>query len=352
MGAVSSEISEEIDFYPPATLFGSLFGAADRPRIGSGPLESGAAISYNPLEVKNMRKIAATVMMCLWTATLVFAQSTARLSEMRTSRSVDPKLQSPIGVTETFGPEAKPIYLSVKLSDAPQGTQVKIVAYYLQNGTLQQIAAQNFPDVYGTGYLSSRINPPSTGWFLGKYKAVFYLNGQEQGSIWFSVVSDKAGPGPVEYRTFTSRANGFSIQYPAKWVEGVKGSSNVACMFLATPDNSPVASLNVQVVPISGGDDSRSREAVNLVAQQLIDQITGVLKGRIRKDTWTTAEANTGRELDSEYTYQGANIRQRQFLTYHAGKVFVLILTADQEVYNAYVGHYSNAAKTLKFQAK
>ena len=165
---------------------------------------------------------------------------------------------------------------------------------------------------------SSRINPPATGWFLGKYKAVFYLNGKEQGSIWFSVVSEKAVPGPAEYRTFTSRANGFSIQYPARWVEGVKGSANVACMFLATPDNSPVASLNVQIVPISGGNDSRSRDAVNLVAQQLIDQITGVLKGRIRKDTWTTAEANTGRELDSEYAYQGANIRQRQFLTYHA----------------------------------
>ena len=114
-----------------------------------------------------MRKISAMAMMCLWTAGLAMAQSTAKLSEMRTSRGVDPKLQSPIDVTETFGPEARPIYLSVKLSDAPQGTQVKIVAYYLPNGTPQQIAVQNFPDIYGTGYLSSRITRPRRAGSLG-----------------------------------------------------------------------------------------------------------------------------------------------------------------------------------------
>jgi hypothetical protein len=297
-----------------------------------------------------MRKIAAMVMICLWTAVLPTAESTARLSEMRTSRGVDPKLQSPVGVSETFGPEAEPIYLTVKLSDAPPGTQVKIAAYYLQNGKPLQIAVQDFPDINGTGYLSLRLTSPAKGWFIGSYKAVFHLNGREHGSIGFAVVSDTTAP--PAYRTFTSREHGFSVQYPAGWVEGEKGAPSVACMFLANPDNSPVASLNVQTVPITGGDDSHAKEAVNLVAQQLIDQITGSLKGRIRGDTWTTAGVLSGRELDSEYTYQGAKIRQRQFLTYHADKVYVLVLTADQGVYGSYAGHYLNAAKTLKFLAK
>ena len=126
----------------------------------------------------------------------------------------------------------------------------------------------------------------------------------------------------------------------------------MVCMFLANADNSPVSSLNVQVVPVTGAGDSLSKEAINLVAQQLIDQITGVLKGRLRNDTWTTAGILTGRELDSEYAYEGAKIRQRQFLTYRANKVFVLILTADERVYGSVAGHYLNAAKTLQFYAK
>jgi len=300
-----------------------------------------------------MKKFAAAAMICLLAAALVSAQSAAGLSEMRASRGVDPKLQSPVGVSETFGPEAKPIYLTVKLADAPQGTQVKITAYFLQDGQLQQIAVREFPDVYGTGYLSLKITPPASGWFIGRYKAVFQLNRKDLGSIGFTVAAAKAAapPSPA-YRTFSSPDHGFSMQYPAGWVAGEKGTANVACMFLANADNTPVSSLNVQVVPVTGAGDSKSKEAINLVAQQLIDQITGSLKGRIRNDTWTTAGKLTGRELDSGYAYAGATIRQRQFLTYRANKVFILILTADERVYGSVVPHYLNAAKTLQFYAK
>ena len=301
----------------------------------------------------SMRKIAAAVMICLWAAALAPAESTARLSEMRAARGVDPKLQSPVGVSETFGPEAKPIYLTVKLSDAPSGTQVKIIAYFLKDGQPQQIAVKEFPDVYGTGYLSLKITPPASGWFIGRYKVVFHLNRKEQGAIGFAVSPAKAAAPPAPaYRTFSSPDYGFSIQYPAGWVEGEKGKASVICMFLANAKNSPVSSLNVQVVSVTGAGDSSNKEAINLVAQQLIDQITGVLKGRIRNDTWTTAGSLTGRELDSEYAYEGAGIRQRQFLTYQANKVFILIMTADERVYGSVVGHYLNAAKTLQFYAK
>ncbi len=300
-----------------------------------------------------MRKIATVIMICLLTAALASAAGAARLSEMRAARGVDPQLQSPVGASDTFGPEAKPIYLTVKLSDAPSGTQVKITAYFLKDGQPQQIAVQEFPDVYGTGYLSFKITPPASGWFIGRYKAVFQLNRKDQGSIVFTVAAPKAAAPPSSaYRTFSSPEYGFSIQYPAGWVEGEKGKASVACMFLANADNSPVSSLNVQVVPVTGAGDSKSKEAINLVAQQLIDQITGALKGRLRNDTWTTAGSLLGRELDSEYAYQGANIRQRQFLTYRANKVFILILTADARVYGSVAPHYLNAAKTLQFYAK
>ena len=298
-----------------------------------------------------MKKFAVVVCLFLLTAALGLAQSTTRITEMRTSRNVDPKLQSPIDVSETFLPEALPIFISGKLLDAPVGTQVKIVVYYLQNGE-QQIAVHEFPDISGTGYFSFRLNPPASGWFLGKFKAAFYLNGKEQGSIGFAVVPAKATPGHPEYRTFSSREHGFSIQYPAGWVEGQRTSSSVACMFLANAANSPVASLNVQVVPVTLANPSQFKEAINLVAQQLIDQITKNFQGRVRKDSWATADGKEGRELDSEYPYRGTSIRQRQFLTYYSGTVFVVIYTSDEKVYDSYVGHYLKAIKSLSFSGK
>ena len=296
-----------------------------------------------------MRKIVVLAVIGSWLAALLLVGSTAQLSQMRASRDVDPRQQSPVGISETYSPNDKAIYLTVKLSDAPPGTQVRIAAYYLQGSKPLEVAVQEFPDIYGTGYLSLKITPPTTGWLIGRYKAIFQLNRQERGSVGFIVAADKADP---VYRMFTSLGQGFSVQYPAGWVEGERGTGSVACMFLANPDNSPVSSLNVQVIPITGGDDSQAQEAVNLVAQQLIDQIKGFPNSRIHGDMWTMVGAISGRELDSEYVYQNAKIRQRQFLTYHANNVFVLILTADQSVYTAVADHYFNAAKTMKFLAK
>jgi len=298
-----------------------------------------------------MKKYSAVVCLFLLAAALGFSQSTAKLSEMRTSRSVDSKLQSPIDVSDTFSAEAKPVYITAKLLNAPQGTQVKIVVFYLDKGGPRQIAVQDYPDIYGTGYFSFKLNPPAAGWFIGKYKVIFHLNKKEYGIIGFTIVAGKSTPGHPEYKTFTSREHGFSIQVPAQWVEGDKGAPSVVCMFLANAANKPIASLNVQVVPITGADDSKAKEAVNLVAQQLIDQITGG-GGRVRGDTWTTAAANSGRELDMEYTYEGSKVRQKQFLTYKAEVVFVVVLTVDQDYYSAFVPHYLNAAKSLTFSAK
>jgi len=299
-----------------------------------------------------MRKFSAALCLILLAAGLGFSQSTAKLAEMRTSRAVDPKLQSPIDVSDTFSAEAKPVYITAKLLNAPQGTQVKIVVFYLDKGGPRQIAVQDYPDIYGTGYFSFRLNPPAAGWFIGKYKVIFHLNKKEYGIIGFTIVAGKSTPGHPEYKTFTSREQGFSIQVPAQWVEGEKGASSVVCMFLANAANDPIASLNVQVVPITGADDSKAKEAVDLVAQQLIDQLTKGSQGKIRKDTWVTAGGNSGRELDSEYVYNGKNVRQRQFLTYHASKVFILILTAEERVYATYSGQYLNAAKSLVFSGK
>lgn len=281
---------------------------------------------------------------------MLLAQTGPRLAEMRSSRGIDPKLQSPVDVSETFSTDAKPVYMTVKLIDGVQGTRVKFVVNQLDNGG-GQIAAYEFPDARGTGYLSFKVNPPASGWPVGRYKVFFYLNGKEHGSIGFAIVGAASGgqPSQTPSKTFVSRKYGFSVQYPAGWVEGEKGAESVACMFLSNPANNPIASLNVQVIPVTGVQPGQEKEAVNLVAKQFIDQIKGSSGGRIRGDTWATAGTNTGRELDSEYVYEGKDVRQRMFMTFNTGRVFAVILTVEAGIYQANSGYYLQATKSLSF---
>ncbi len=295
-----------------------------------------------------MKKLAVIVGLCLMAIGLVLAQTGPRLAEMRSSRGIDPKTQGPVDVLETFSTEAKPIYLTVKLIDGVPGTKVKFV---VNSADGAQIAAYEFPDVHGTGYLSFKLSPPASGWPVGRYKAFFYLNGKEHGSIGFAVAAPAAGgqAGQAAYKTFVSRKQGFSIQYPAGWVEGEKGAESVACMFLSNPANNPIASLNVQVIPVTGVQPGQEKEAVNLVAKQFIDQIKSYSSGRIRGDTWATAGASSGRELDTEYVYEGKSVRQRMFLTFNANRVFAVVLTVEAGIYQANSGHYLQATKSLSF---
>ncbi len=293
-------------------------------------------------------KVLLAVVLCLSAAAAV--QGAVRLAEMRTSRGVDPKTQGPLDVTETFAPDTKPIYLTVKLIDGVPGTKVKFVVNSLGQGG-GQIAAYEFPDVHGTGYLSFKVSPPASGWPVGQYEAAFYLNDKEHGSIGFAVVAP-ASSAPAKapsYKTYVSRTHGFSIQYPAGWVEGEKGAESVACMFLSNAANNPIDSLNVQVIPVTGASPSQHKEAVDLVAKQFIDQIKSYPSGRIRGDTWATAGENQGRELDAEYNYEAKNVRQRMFLTFNADRVIVVILTVEASIYQANAPHYLQAAKSLSF---
>ncbi len=295
-----------------------------------------------------MKKLAIIVGLSLLSAGFILAQSEPRLAEMRSSRGIEPKTQAPVDIAETFSTEAKPIYMTVKLIDGVPGTKVKFV---VKSGDGAQIAAYEFPDASGTGYLSFKVSPPASGWPVGRYKVFFLLNGKEHGSIGFAVTAPAAGTpaGQAATKTFVSRKHGFSIQYPAGWVEGERGAESVACMYLSNPANNPIASLNVQVIPVTGVQPGQEKEAVNLVAKQFIDQIKGSPGGRIRGDTWATAGGNSGRELDSEYTYEGKNVRQRMFMTFNSNKVFAVILTVEANIYQANSGYYLQATKSLSF---
>jgi hypothetical protein len=293
-----------------------------------------------------MRRRAAVIGLFLAASALGFAQGPARMSEMRTSRSVDPKIQSPINPSATFGLQPVPIFITARIADAPAATKARIAAVYLE-GAAKQVAVYDYPNLNGSGYISFKLSPPPSGWPKGKYRAEFFLDGAFRGSIGFTLVDLPESATQLFYRTFVDRKSGFSVAYPAGWVKGADDSPSVACLYLANPNNNPLASLNVQVVPVTGVQPGQEKEAVALVAKQLIDQVWTGGQARIRSDQWVQAGDKQGRELDFDYQFQGRSVRQTQFLTYHADKVFIVILTVDPKLYAAYSDHFLHATQSL-----
>lgn len=284
------------------------------------------------------------------------------------SKQVEPTEKSPIDVTDTFTADVPVVYCTAKLSRAPAGTVIKAEFFYLEGGE-QKIAEFEMPNVEGTRYVSFKLNPPPTGWPLGQYKTVVHLDGKPRGETSFTVVEvggaptaaatkvlapvpARTTPASAVYRTFSSTEHGFTLKYPGNWVEGAKSSPAVAFIYLANLQNDPVSNINVQVIPVTLEDPSQSKEAVNLVAQQLIDQITSEEGSSIKNDEWVQVGPNNGRELVFEYPFKDKSLRQRQFLTFHGLNVYAVIYTAENAVYDQFLPQYEKAVETLTFFEK
>jgi len=151
------------------------------------------------------------------------------------------------------------------------------------------------------------------------------------------------------YQTFSNPKYGFSMKYPAKWFEGNRTNSSIAFLYLANQANNPISNLNVQVIPVTLQNTNMTQEAVNLVAQQLIDQIMAADGSKIEQDQWIKSNSYRGRELIFEYLYKGKTLKQRQWITFNKNKVYAIIYTAEIGVYQDYLGDYNVAIESLNF---
>ena len=309
-------------------------------------------------EMKN-RFSALAWMIPLLTLT-AFSWSSAKLSEIKMSKDVEPEQKSPVDVAETFSTDAPQVYCTAKLSRAPSETSVKADFFYLEEGE-QKIAELELPDLEGTRYVSFKLNRPQIGWPLGKYKAALSMNGKPQGETFFTLAGETApaaqkpaaAPAATGYKTFSSPDYGFSIKYPATWFEGKRASDSIAFLYLANVQNNPVANINVQVIPVTVQDPAKqSKEAINLVAQQLIDQITSSEGSRVVNDAWTEAGSINGRELVFQYPYNQKSLKQRQFITFHNPNVYAVIYTAEEKVYEDFLPQYEKAVESLNFSER
>lgn len=128
--------------------------------------------------------IAASLMLTGCEAS--FNLSTASLSEPAMSTAVDGNTKEPLEKATLFPADVKTLYATIKLKSAPADTAVKAVFYYLE-GNKQQIA-EDTVSAAGGRYLSFSLNPPESGWPVGRYAVEFQLNNEVKERVEFSLV--------------------------------------------------------------------------------------------------------------------------------------------------------------------
>jgi hypothetical protein len=134
--------------------------------------------------------LAITLAGCTGAVSLPTGSGSVSLGKAATCKSVDPQTEEAVEPANTFTADTAEIFCSVKLSNAPSGTEVSAEWLYAPEATGggNDLLIDSWSRVTeGTRHLSTSIAKPATGWPRGAYKVVFYLNGNENQSVAFSV---------------------------------------------------------------------------------------------------------------------------------------------------------------------
>ena len=115
--------------------------------------------------------------------------TTASLSAATMAKGTDSDSQ-PVGPTDQFEIDTPEIFCSVKLSNAPNDTEVLSEWVYIK-GELEGVTdhvIDTFPVVTdGTRYLEFSMERPDGGWPVGAYELVLYVDGKEKVAVPFTV---------------------------------------------------------------------------------------------------------------------------------------------------------------------
>jgi len=116
--------------------------------------------------------------------------TTASLSDATMCRSVDPETRKPVDTANVFSPDTPEIHCSVKLSNAPDETEVTSQWIYVQGeveGLKNHKIAEYTLTSEDTGYLSFSLTPSEKGFPRGEYLVRLSIEGEEKLNVPFSV---------------------------------------------------------------------------------------------------------------------------------------------------------------------
>ena len=115
--------------------------------------------------------------------------TTAKLSEATMCLGVDAE-NKPLNATSTFGVNTPEIFCSVKLSNAPDETEVGSEWVYVKGelaGYDNTVIDTLVLAADGTQYIQFSMPKPQSGWPVGEYALNLYIDGKEELSVPFTV---------------------------------------------------------------------------------------------------------------------------------------------------------------------
>lgn len=110
-----------------------------------------------------------------------------KLSNLNMSESLNEESLAPINITSTFSPETQDIFLTGKIENASEGTEIRSEWRYLGTDPVNIIdsAEVKIEDPDSDFYFS--LSPPEKGWPAGKYEVRLYVNEEYKASVEFKV---------------------------------------------------------------------------------------------------------------------------------------------------------------------
>jgi len=141
----------------------------------------------------------------------------------------------------------------------------------------------------------------------------------------------------VSYTVYSNESEGFSVRVPKGWHLVDQHNEVVIYITVETPQNDPVHAFNIQKIPVTFSEEESSLAAIDFIAQQFYDQLSGIEGFGLITDKYISINNRKIREMILSFRYDGVTLIQSHTILYHNGTVFVLIYTADERVYNAQI---------------
>ncbi|NOY08331.1 MAG: hypothetical protein GXP33_05780 [Spirochaetes bacterium] len=167
--------------------------------------------------------------------------------------------------------------------------------------------------------MRKHILPSVILYFLFVFVVIGNISGQEK---------------KVTYTVYSNAAEMFSLKVPAGWLPANQKSKVVIYIIVETSKNVPIHSFNIQKIPVNFSGEESPLAAIDLVAQQFYDQLSGAEDFKLIKDRYLSVKDREIRETIFSLKYGKATLMQAQTFIYNKNAVYVLVYTADKTVYN------------------
>jgi len=144
--------------------------------------------------------------------------TTASLSDATMCLGVDSEAK-PLNPTDEFGVNTPEIFCSVKLSNAPDDTEISSEWIYVKGEVegVEDYVIDTVPlTAEGTQYLRFSLSRPTDGWPVGEYELNLYVDGKKKVTVPFTVsrTGTATGPGGASLSEATMTLSADSMSRP------------------------------------------------------------------------------------------------------------------------------------------